>query len=124
IFAAIFVRQEHLDILFLNEAQEPSLKSVCAPFYAVSTLALNTYGSRVSTPFVTYPAISFDKQRLAQWCQTRRARVFTQSCLGCPRAAQPMSGLVPAIQSTACFGASVALDPGNTGLRRCRQVPR
>jgi hypothetical protein len=34
-FAAIFVRQEHLDIMFLNEAQEPALTSVCAPFYAV-----------------------------------------------------------------------------------------
>jgi SseB protein C-terminal domain len=35
IFAAIFVRQEHLDIMFLNEAQESVLTSVCAPFYAV-----------------------------------------------------------------------------------------
>jgi SseB protein C-terminal domain len=34
IFAAIFVRQEHLDILFLEESQESALGSVCTPFYA------------------------------------------------------------------------------------------
>jgi hypothetical protein len=39
IFAGIFVKQEHLDILFLNEAQESALKSVCTPFYAVSAPA-------------------------------------------------------------------------------------
>jgi hypothetical protein len=37
IFAAIFVRQQHLDILFLNEPQESELTSVCTPFFAVST---------------------------------------------------------------------------------------
>jgi len=36
IFAAIFVRQEHLDILFVNEAQESALKGVCAPFFSAS----------------------------------------------------------------------------------------
>jgi hypothetical protein len=35
IFATIFVRQEHLDILFLNDSQESALRSVCTPFYAV-----------------------------------------------------------------------------------------
>lgn len=39
IFASLFVRQEHLDILFLNEAQESVLRSVCNPFYAVSVPA-------------------------------------------------------------------------------------
>ncbi|MHB1530017.1 MAG: hypothetical protein ACYCXT_11435 [Acidiferrobacteraceae bacterium] len=33
IFSALFVRQEHLDILFLNESHELALRSVCAPFY-------------------------------------------------------------------------------------------
>ena len=33
IFAAIFGRQEHLDILFLNEMQEVAVASVCAPFF-------------------------------------------------------------------------------------------
>lgn len=37
IFAAIFVKQQHLDILFLNESQESALKSVCGPFYAATT---------------------------------------------------------------------------------------
>jgi len=37
IFAAIFVRQQHLDFLFLNEPQESELTSVCTPFFAVST---------------------------------------------------------------------------------------
>jgi hypothetical protein len=32
-----------------------------------------------------------------------------------------MPGLVPGIQSTACFGASFALDPGDTGLRQCKR---
>jgi type III secretion system (T3SS) SseB-like protein len=36
IFAAIFVRQEHLDILFLSDTQESALTSVCAPFFAAS----------------------------------------------------------------------------------------
>ncbi len=36
IFAGLFVRQEHLDILFLNEPQESALRSICNPFYAVS----------------------------------------------------------------------------------------
>lgn len=38
IFAGIFVKQEHLDILFLSEAQESALGSVCAPFYAMRTV--------------------------------------------------------------------------------------
>jgi hypothetical protein len=40
IFAAIFVRQEHLDILFLKEVQELALKRVCAPFYVMSARSL------------------------------------------------------------------------------------
>jgi hypothetical protein len=36
IFAALFARQEHLDILFLNEAQESALRNVCNPFYEIS----------------------------------------------------------------------------------------
>ncbi len=39
IFAGIFVKQEHLDILFLNENQESALRNVCAPFYAASAPA-------------------------------------------------------------------------------------
>ena len=38
VFAAVFGMKEHLDILFLNEAQELALISVCAPFFAVSML--------------------------------------------------------------------------------------
>jgi hypothetical protein len=37
IFAAQFARQMHLDILFLNESQESALRSVCVPFYALTT---------------------------------------------------------------------------------------
>ena len=36
VFASLFARQEHLDILFLNETQESSLRNVCPPFYAGS----------------------------------------------------------------------------------------
>jgi hypothetical protein len=36
IFGCLFVRQEHLDILFLKEVQESALKTVCKPFYAAS----------------------------------------------------------------------------------------
>ncbi len=36
IFARLFGRQEHLDILFLKETQESVLKKVCSPFYSVS----------------------------------------------------------------------------------------
>jgi len=39
IFAAIFGGHEHLDILFLNETQEPALRRVCVPFYEVSAPA-------------------------------------------------------------------------------------
>jgi hypothetical protein len=39
VFAGIFVRQEHLDVMFLSETQESALTSVCAPFYVVSTPA-------------------------------------------------------------------------------------
>lgn len=38
VFAGLFVKQEHLDILFLNETLELSLRSVCKPFYAVLAL--------------------------------------------------------------------------------------
>jgi hypothetical protein len=34
-FAAIFGRHEHLDILFLNEKRELAVASVCAPFFAL-----------------------------------------------------------------------------------------
>jgi len=34
IFASIFAKQAHLDILFLSESQEPALRNVCVPFYA------------------------------------------------------------------------------------------
>lgn len=37
IFARLFVKQEHLDILFLKETQESALRNVCKPFYVVST---------------------------------------------------------------------------------------
>jgi hypothetical protein len=33
IFAAMFGSHEHLDIVFLREAQERELRLVCAPFY-------------------------------------------------------------------------------------------
>jgi hypothetical protein len=33
IFAAIFGKHEHLDILFLSETQDSELRRVCAPFY-------------------------------------------------------------------------------------------
>ncbi len=36
IFAKLFVRHEHLDILFLNDLQENAIRSVCAPFFAAS----------------------------------------------------------------------------------------
>ncbi len=36
IFASIFAKQAHLDILFLSESQEAALRDVCAPFYAVT----------------------------------------------------------------------------------------
>ncbi|MFY9760114.1 MAG: hypothetical protein WAK32_06950 [Xanthobacteraceae bacterium] len=41
VFAGIFVRQEHLDILFLTEAQETALTTVCAPFYYYGDSASN-----------------------------------------------------------------------------------
>jgi hypothetical protein len=34
IFAAIFGSHEHLDIVFLNDAQEESLSVVCQPFFS------------------------------------------------------------------------------------------
>ena len=33
LFASIFSRDEHLDVLFLNENQESELARVCAPFF-------------------------------------------------------------------------------------------
>lgn len=39
VFASIFAKQAHLDILFLSESQEQALRNVCAPFYAVVTAA-------------------------------------------------------------------------------------
>jgi hypothetical protein len=33
VFAAIFGAHEHLDILFLDDAQEASLSAVCQPFF-------------------------------------------------------------------------------------------
>jgi hypothetical protein len=33
IFGGLFVTQEHLDVLFLNETQESALRNVCIPFY-------------------------------------------------------------------------------------------
>jgi hypothetical protein len=36
IFARLFGRQEHLDILFLKETQESVLRNVCNPFYETS----------------------------------------------------------------------------------------
>jgi hypothetical protein len=36
IFAAIFGAHEHLDILFLSDTQETSLKSVCSSFFSAS----------------------------------------------------------------------------------------
>jgi hypothetical protein len=36
VFAAIFGAHEHLDILFLTDAQEQSLLSVCPPFFSAS----------------------------------------------------------------------------------------
>jgi hypothetical protein len=36
IFETLFVRREHLDILFLNESQETALRNICAPFFATS----------------------------------------------------------------------------------------
>lgn len=36
IFARLFVKQEHLDILFLSEAQESVLRNICNPFYLAS----------------------------------------------------------------------------------------
>ncbi len=41
LFAGIFVRREHLDILFLTEAQESALTTVCAPFYYYGDSASN-----------------------------------------------------------------------------------
>jgi hypothetical protein len=41
LFAGIFVRQEHLDILFLTEVQESALTPVCAPFYYYGDSASN-----------------------------------------------------------------------------------
>lgn len=34
IFGAIFGAHEHLDILFLSDVQEASVKSVCSPFFS------------------------------------------------------------------------------------------
>ena len=39
IFASIFAKQAHLDILFLSEAQELALRNVCAPFYTATVPA-------------------------------------------------------------------------------------
>ena len=39
IFASIFAKKAHLDILFLSESQELVLRNVCAPFYAATAPA-------------------------------------------------------------------------------------
>lgn len=38
-FSTVFAKQQHLDILFLSEAQESALSEVCSPFYAVASRA-------------------------------------------------------------------------------------
>jgi hypothetical protein len=35
-FAALFGREAHLDIIFVNDAQEEQLKQVCKPFYGAA----------------------------------------------------------------------------------------
>jgi hypothetical protein len=36
IFSSMFAKSEHLDIVFLNDAQEKELASCCQPFYGIS----------------------------------------------------------------------------------------
>lgn len=42
IFAGLFGRQEHLDIVFLKETQESALRKVCNPFYRRPRISLRS----------------------------------------------------------------------------------
>ena len=41
IFASLFGRDIHLDILFLHDTNENELLAVCKPFYSISTIVHN-----------------------------------------------------------------------------------